>query len=187
MDFRSYMRRVTLIAAAVLCNGCFQLKTREMADGRILPETWAGAPISAVAQDKATNRLRYDALYVCDPIMLGEPPTYSWMMPYFRFWPGGQVLEKPRYGQKPDSTIPAADDGDDFRGFSTGVGRYTVVGDELTMVFLGVDEGGWRWRTRKARMNADGSFTFPADRTTGVAEQAARPHTTDGMRRFPDW
>ena len=52
------------------------------------------------------------------------------------------LRDKPRFGDQPDFTIPTAAQADDFGGRGSGVGRYSVVGDQLTMVFLGFDERG---------------------------------------------
>ena len=120
------------------------------------------------------------------------PDRYGWEMSYFRFWPGGQVLEKPRFGKQPDRSIPTAAQADDFAGLSTGVGRYSLVGNRLTMALIGFDETGWHWYQRIARMNEDGSFTIPgaparSPRDQNGIDRVFHRHTVERMKRFPDW
>jgi hypothetical protein len=160
-----------------------------MADGRIVPDNWSSAPIPNLEQDRATRHLYYDSVYVCEPTVI-TTNLPRWDMGYYRFWPDGQVLFRPRYGPNPDHRVPTAEEADDFRDFSldpngnvahfvASVGRYTVIGDELTMVSLGFGENGWVWCTQKAKISEDGSFA--------LGRVVIRRYKVEGMKRFADW
>lgn len=187
-----------LLAALALAGGCYPRgpwSVRELADGRLVPSNWSEF-VQPVAQDKATRRLHEDSLYVAEPrktniVRLPHRNTV-WEMRWYRFWDGGQVLEKARYEEAPDHAPLTAADGDDFSGTGTGVGRYSVVGDRLRMEFIGFDESGWTWVRYSGRVNEDGSFTIYPRRPQGFhgplePPRTYRRHVVGEMRRFPDW
>ena len=163
-------------------------RVREMADGRRVPDHWSGR-VPAVAQDGATRRLDYDSLYVGGPTRLEwvhrSDGTQTWAMVWYRFWPGGQVLEWYREARTAAELVaPTAADGDDFRGAS--VGRYCVIGEELTIESIGFTEIGPTFLMDKARIGADGSFTLVRPRMTVPAGPYRRVEVGE-MRRAPDW
>jgi hypothetical protein len=190
-------KRLVLLAILAFAGGC-QPKpagVRELADGRLVPAYWSDF-VKPVVQDRATHRLHYDSLYVFGPEKLNVAPhpgwAERWETTWYRFWDGGQVLEKPRFERKPDHTPLTAADGDNFRGPGPGVGRYSVVGDRLRMEFIGFAENGWTWVRQSGRVNEDGSFTIYPRRPLGYygplePPRTYRRHVVGEMRRFPDW
>jgi hypothetical protein len=192
-------RTASLILLPLLAflGGCPQFgpsSVRELADGRIVPNRWSGA-VKPVAQERATRPVHYDSLYVTGPTKLNVSPRpgwpETWATHWFRFWDGGQVMEKYRQARQPTSSSPSAADAD-FRGLATGVGRYSVVGDRIHMEFVGFDEGGWKWSRYHGRINEDGSFTLEPRKEPGYAgplppADTYRRLVVEGIRRLPDW
>jgi hypothetical protein len=176
---------------AYCCIGCSNVSVHRVADGRIIPNDWLSAPIQNLSQDRASRHVYFDSVYMFEPSFFTSATTPpEWIEGYYRFWPDGQVLFRPRYGAEADRHVPTAEEADDFRDFSVdadgkvahfvaSVGRYNVVGDQLTIVTLGVDEAGWRWVVQKAVVSEDGSIAF--------GRSVARRCKVEGMRRFPDW
>ena len=180
--------RLALPLLLLFAGGCFDVAVHRRSDGRIVPDDWRTAPVRQTTGDASRGRLRFDALYVMDP---GPPygvrsSRGGWERSYYRFWPGGQVLFRFRYGDTPDIPLPTAADGDEFG--STSCGRYRVRGNRLTMTFLGLDENGWEWHDTPARLNGDGSFTIiPTDPGHHRVKRVFHPHAVAGMQRPPDW
>lgn len=189
--FLATSRALVLLAALALAGGCVRrgpAGARRLADGRLVPTDWSDFA-TPVGQAKATHRLHEDSLYVFGPEKLDVAPRpgrkETWETTWYRFWDGGQVLEKPRFEKAPVHRELTAGDGDDFSGPGTGVGRYSVVGDRLRMEFLGFHESGWTWVRHSGRVNEDGSFTI-SDGPQGPP-RTYRRHVVGEMRRFPDW
>lgn len=184
-----------LLAGAAGCRPEGPGGVRELADGRLVPDRWSGV-IPPIAQDRATRRLHYDSLYVAPPKNWNVSPRPGrrarWEMRWYRFWDGGQVLEKVWFAEAPDDAPPTAAQGDEFRGPGVGVGRYAVIGDRLLMEFVGLLESGWVWYRETGQVNEDGSFTLFPRRQPGFAgppepSVTYRRHVVGEMKRFPDW
>ena len=144
-----------------------------------------------LGQDRATSKLRYDALYLHGEVSSAGDDAW------FRFWPDGRAMCKEYSLDRPITTLPTAADGDNFVG--TGIARYCVIGDRITIQFYSVRDQCWHFYVKTGTMDSDGGFTLTWERwehSDGIniwpnrghkIHESYRPHVVGPMSRLPDW